>query len=131
MTAGCLAAAAATAHPDLIIVTVAALLLGAGYGLCLIIGLREVEQLAASDELGAVIAVFYSLAYSGLALPYLLTLIAPHVGYPAALLGTAGAAALTLLLVQLRAERPKTATPSTPSIRQRTPDAAIAVDDGH
>jgi len=105
VTAGCLAAAEATARPGLLAVTVAALLLGAGYGLCLIVGLREVEQLAAPDELGAVVAVFYSLAYSGLAVPYLLALIAPHVGYPPALLGTAGAAALTLLAVLLRAER--------------------------
>jgi len=105
VTAGCLAASAATARPGLLAVTVAALLLGAGYGLCLIIGLREVEQLAAPEELGAVVAVFYSLAYSGLAVPYLLALIAPHLGYPTALLGTAGAAALTLLVMLLRAER--------------------------
>ncbi len=106
MTAGCLAAAEATARPGLLAVIVAALLLGAGYGLCLIVGLREVEQLAAPDELGAVVALFYSLAYSGLAIPYLLALIAPHIGYPPALLGTAGAAALTLLVVLLTAERP-------------------------
>lgn len=110
VTAGCLAAAEATASPGLLAVTVAALLLGAGYGLCLIIGLREVEQLAAPDELGAVVAVFYSLAYSGLAVPYLLALIAPHIGYPPALLGTAGAAALTLLILLLRTERHPTSS---------------------
>ena len=104
-TGGCLAAAEATARPGLLAVIVAALVLGAGYGLCLIVGLREVEQLASPDELGAVVAVFYSLAYSGLAVPYLLALIAPHVGYPRALLGTAGAAALTLLVVLLGAKR--------------------------
>ncbi len=79
----------------------AALLLGAGYGLCLIVGLREVERLAPPEELGAVVALFYSLAYSGLAVPYLLARAAPHVGYPSALLVTAGAAALTLLVVLL------------------------------
>lgn len=99
VTAGCLAAAAATARPGLAAEVVAALLLGAGYGLCLIVGLREVESLARAEELGAVVAVFYSLAYSGLALPYLLALVAPRVGYPAALLGTAVGAALTLLVV--------------------------------
>jgi len=112
VTAGCLVAAEATARPGLLAVTVAALLLGAGYGLCLIVGLREVEQLAAPDELGAVVAMFYSLAYSGLAVPYLLALIAPHVGYPLALLGTAGAAALTLLVVLLRTERHPTSEPA-------------------
>lgn len=59
----------------------AALILGAGYGICLIVGLREAEQLAAPGELGAVIALFYSLAYSGLAVPYLRALVAPATGY--------------------------------------------------
>lgn len=66
-----------------------------------IVGLREVEQLAAPGELGAVIALFYSLAYSGLAVPYLLALIAPSTGYPQALLFTAAAATLTLAAVFL------------------------------
>jgi len=101
VTTGCLVAAGATARPGLVAGAAAALLLGAGYGLCLIVGLREVERLAAPEELGAVVALFYSLAYSGLAVPYLLARAAPHVGYPSALLITAGAAALTLLVVLL------------------------------
>jgi len=105
VVAGCLVAAGATARPGLLAGAAAALLLGAGYGLCLIVGLREVERLAAPEELGAVVAVFYSLAYSGLAIPYLLARAAPHVGYPSALLVTAGAAALTLLVVLLGARR--------------------------
>jgi predicted MFS family arabinose efflux permease len=116
VTAGCLAAAQATARPSLLAVTVAALLLGAGYGLCLIIGLREVEQLAAPDELAAVVAVFYSLAYSGLAVPYLVALVAPEIGYPSALLSTAVLAGLTLLAVLLRTQRP---APSEPTPGQR------------
>lgn len=101
VAAGCVAAALATAWPSVLAAIAAALILGAGYGLCLIVGLREVEKIAAPRELGAVIAVFYSLAYSGLAVPYLLALAAPHTGYPQALLITAAAATLTLAAVFL------------------------------
>ncbi|MHA7200568.1 MFS transporter [Arthrobacter alkaliphilus] len=101
VAAGCAAAAFATAFPGIATAMIAALILGAGYGICLIVGLREVEQIAAPEELGAVIALFYSLAYSGLAVPYLLALISPATGYPQALLFTAAAAALTLAAVFL------------------------------
>lgn len=105
VTGGCVAAAAATAHPSLAAATVAALLLGAGYGLCIISGLREVEHLASSGELGSLVAIFYSLAYAGLAIPYLLALAAPHVGYPTALLLAAAAAAGTLLMLLVQGRR--------------------------
>ncbi len=105
VTAGCLAAAAAAAHPGLAAATGAALLLGAGYGMCIFCGLREVEHLAPAHELGSLVAVFYSLAYAGLAIPYLLALAGPHLGYPPALLLLALAAALTTLLLTGRSER--------------------------
>lgn len=87
--AGVLAAAGATARPGVAAVLVAAAMLGAGYGACIMIGLRQIEEIAAPDELGAVVAVFYSLAYSGLLIPYVLALGAPTVGYPAGLAITA------------------------------------------
>jgi len=96
---GCLASAYATARPGLAAAAVAAALLGAGYGLCLSTGLREVEETAAPEELGAVVSIFYSLAYAGLLVPYLLTFLAPRVGYPWALTAAATAAGLTMLLV--------------------------------
>ena len=112
VAAGCAAAAFATAFPGIATAMTAALILGAGYGICLIVGLREVEQLAAPGELGAVIALFYSLAYSGLAVPYLLALIAPATGYPQALLFTAAAATLTLAAVFLTGQRNHRAGPN-------------------
>lgn len=99
VTTGCLAAALATARPGLFTAAVAAVLLGAGYGVCMIVGLTEVETLAAPEDLGAVVAVYYSLTYTGLAAPYLLALAAPTVGYPVALVCLAAAAALTLAAV--------------------------------
>ena len=117
VTAGCLAAAAAAAHPGLAAATGAALLLGAGYGMAIICGLREVEHLAPAHELGSLVAIFYSLAYSGLAIPYLLALIGPHLGYPAALLLLALTAALTTLLLTVQGRRhPPAGTRGTPSI---------------
>ena len=110
VTGGCLAAAAATAHPGVAAATGAAVLLGAGYGLCILSGLREVERLAPAGELGSLVAIFYSLAYAGLAIPYLLALAAPHLGYPTALLLAALAAALTLLLLGVQGRRHPTPT---------------------
>lgn len=105
VTVGYLAAALATSRPGIATVTVAAFVLGCGYGVCLVAGLREVQQLAAPAELGGLVAVYYSLAYLGLAIPYLLALAAPHIGYPGALTVTAGAAALTLVGVLLNGRR--------------------------
>jgi hypothetical protein len=117
VTAGCLAAAAAAAHPGLTAATGAALLLGAGYGMAIICGLREVEHLAPAHELGSLVAIFYSLAYAGLAIPYLLALIGPHLGYPAGLLLLALTAALTTLLLTVQGRRhPPAGTRGTPSI---------------
>lgn len=96
---GALASAYATARPALATAALAATLLGAGYGLCLSTGLREVQETAAPDELGAVVSIFYSLAYTGLLVPYLLTFLAPRIGYPWAL--TATAAGLSLVRVLL------------------------------
>ncbi|XKH55131.1 hypothetical protein LG284_16500 (plasmid) [Citricoccus nitrophenolicus] len=95
VTTGCLAGALATALPGLLLATTAAILLGIGYGVCLIVGLTEVEQLAAPEELSAVVAVYYSLTYAGLAGPYLLALAAPALGYPLALVCLTAVAALT------------------------------------
>jgi hypothetical protein len=52
--------------------------------------------------LGGLIAVFYSLTYLGLAIPFLLALAAPHTGYPAALLVVSGVAVLTLASMLVR-----------------------------
>ncbi len=105
VAAGCVAAAGTTARPSLGGAVAAALLLGAGYGLCIICGLREVEHLAPDGELGGLVAIFYSLAYVGLAIPYLLSLIAAHRGYPTGLILVALAAGSTFLLVGFQGRR--------------------------
>jgi predicted MFS family arabinose efflux permease len=117
VTAGCLAAVAATAHPGVVAATGAAVLLGAGYGMAIICGLREVEHLAPTHELGGLVAVFYSLAYSGLAIPYLLALAGPHLGYPTGLLLLTLLAALTTVLLAVQGRRHPATTRSASSVQ--------------
>ena len=69
--AGTATGIAAVAGPDRTLAGVAAVLLGLAYGLCLVSGLRQAEQMAAPYERGAVVACYYALAYLGFAVPYL------------------------------------------------------------
>jgi predicted MFS family arabinose efflux permease len=70
-TAGAGLGIAAVAGSSPALAGVAAVLLGLAYGLCLVSGLRQAEQLASPDERGAVIACYYTVAYLGFAVPYL------------------------------------------------------------
>ncbi|RBY96550.1 MFS transporter [Blastococcus sp. TF02-8] len=91
----CVAAgAAATASPWL--VALAAVLLGTGYGCCLVSGLLETQRIAAPGELAGLTAVYYALTYVGFAAPVVLALLATLLPYWVLLLGAAGLAALTL-----------------------------------
>ncbi|GGS91526.1 MFS transporter [Streptomyces violaceus] len=95
------AVAAADAHWW--IVAVAALVLGAGYGCCLVCGLMEVQRMASTENLGRLTAIFQAFAYLGFGAPYLLALI-EHVLPPSELLLLAAAlAALTLAWTTYRA----------------------------
>jgi len=69
--AGAAVGIAAVATADRRLAGLAAVLLGLAYGLCLVSGLRQAEQMAGPDERGAVIACYYALAYLGFAVPYL------------------------------------------------------------
>ena len=69
--AGAGVGAAAVGAADQVLAGVAAVLLGVAYGLCLVSGLRQAEQMAAPGQRGAVVACYYALAYLGFATPYL------------------------------------------------------------
>ncbi len=88
------AAAAATASPWL--VPPAAVVLGTGYGCCLVSGLLQTQRIAAPGELAGLTAVYYALTYVGFAAPVVLALLAMLVPYWVLLLGAAALAALTL-----------------------------------
>jgi hypothetical protein len=83
------------------------IVLGMGYGLCLVAGLVEVQRLAHPEALAGLTAIYYVLTYLGFAVPYLLALAAHVTGYTALLLITAGLALVTALWVSLQ-RRPAT-----------------------
>lgn len=82
----------------------AAPVFGAGYGCCLVSGLRETERLSAPDERGATVAVYYALTYLGFVAPYLLGAISGIGAGPRGAMLTAGVAVvLSLVVVSLAA----------------------------
>ena len=85
----------------------AALIFGAGYGCCLVSGLRETERLSADDERGATVAVFYALTYMGFAAPYLLGALG---GGAQALVVAGGVAVLSLVVVSAAGRSPESAS---------------------
>jgi MFS family permease len=96
------AAAAGTRSP--VLVAVAAVVLGAGYGCCLVSGLLETQHIAPPDELAGLTAVYYALTYVGFVVPVALALLAAVVPYAVLFLGLA-ALALVTLAIALPAER--------------------------
>lgn len=77
-------------------VVVSAVLLGAGYGVMMVSGLREVKFIAPPHELGAATAVFYSLTYVGFFAPLVLSYLGPAVGYAPLFLAGAAIAAVSI-----------------------------------
>ncbi len=78
------------------LVVPAAILLGAGYGFCLVSGLLEVQSLAAPEDLAALTAIFYALTYVGFATPLVIAELQALLRAPVILLAGALLAALTL-----------------------------------
>ena len=97
VTAGLLLAALAAATTSPWAVLAAAVVLGAGYGLCLVAGLVETQRLAPPHELAGLTAVFYALTYLGFAAPVLLAALSAVAPYPVLLLVLAALAAVTAL----------------------------------
>jgi|CZKU01.1.fsa_nt_gi MFS family permease len=82
----CAALAAKTGSPFAVLV--AALLLGAGYGGCLIAGLRFIETRGSPETRGRLTGIFYALTYVGFAWPLALAAIARRIGDVPSLLVT-------------------------------------------
>ena len=76
---------AATRSPWLALV--AALVLGAAYGMAVVSGLLELQRLARPNELAQLTGAYYALAYLGFLLPTLLAVLSPVAGYPTLLAG--------------------------------------------
>jgi MFS family permease len=91
-------------HPWLLVPN--SIVLGVGYGLCLVAGLVEVQRLAHPEALAGLTAIYYVLTYLGFAAPFLLALAAHLTGYATLLLITAALALVTALWVELQGRRP-------------------------
>ncbi|MFC0450451.1 MFS transporter [Rhodococcus jostii] len=70
-------------------IVVAAFLLGSCYGILLGSGLASIEKLAPADELAQTVAVFYCLIYIGFAVPFVISVLAPHLGFATCFVGAA------------------------------------------
>jgi hypothetical protein len=96
VTAGLLVAAGAAALTSPLLVGVAAVVLGAGYGCCLVAGLLQTQRIAPPGELAGLTAVYYALTYLGFAVPVVLAALAHWTTYSVLLLALAGLAVVTL-----------------------------------
>jgi hypothetical protein len=81
------------------LVVPAGALFGAGYGLCLVCGLLEVQRLSPPDELASLTAIFYALTYVGFAAPIALSELEHLATAANLLLGATALAILTALTV--------------------------------
>lgn len=111
------AAAAASALLTIWAVLLAAVVLGAGYGIALVAGLSEVQRIAGPGDLAGLTAVYYALTYLGFAVPATLAYLheyIPAVTYPWMFGFGAVAAAATLLFVTRSAQRHPSGALATP-----------------
>ncbi len=106
--AGAAVSAVAVAGPDRVLAGLGAVLLGLAYGLCLVCGLHQAEQLSDATDRGAVLSCYYVLAYLGFSAPYAVDGLNEVFGKPGtfAVLAVAAAALTGLLAVGAARGRP-------------------------
>ncbi|POX42684.1 MFS transporter [Streptomyces sp. Ru73] len=95
---------------------VAAIVLGAAYGIAVVSGLLEIQRMAGEADLAGLTGVYYALAYSGFLLPALLATLSDWLSYPV-MLGGVAVVALACLTLVLRGAR--TTTPAVPTADER------------
>jgi Major Facilitator Superfamily len=99
VTAGVLLGALAGVDHSWPLVVPAAMLLGSGYGLCLVSGLLEIQRLADREDLASLTAVFYALTYIGFAAPIVVAELERLTSAPVLLLCAAALVAFTAVEV--------------------------------
>ena len=104
MSAGLAVSAVAAVVRSPVVALVAAIVLGAAYGIAVVSGLLELQRLARPDELAALTGVYYALAYVGFLLPSILAVLSGVASYPV-LLGCLVLVALGGTAVILRHSR--------------------------
>jgi MFS family permease len=117
--AGAAAGAAAVAAPSQVLAGLGAVLLGLAYGLCLVCGLHQAEQLAEPGDRGTVLAAYYVLAYLGFAAPYAVDGLNIVLGKPGTFAALAAVAAVLAWLMRPRAARSAPLPAPTDTERKR------------
>lgn len=79
---GMVLATVTSLHLSIPMVIITSLILGLGYGMCLVSCLGEVQRIAGPDDLGGLTAVFYALTYIGFFFPMILTRLSQWFTYP-------------------------------------------------
>jgi MFS family permease len=92
----------ALSDPSRVLAGLGALLLGLAYGLCLVCGLHQAEDLAGPRDRGTVLSVYYVLAYLGFGLPYAVDGLNTQLGRAGTFTALCVLAALTAGLAWLR-----------------------------
>ena len=103
-TVGVLGAAGVAAAQEPWLGVPVAAVLGAGYGVCLVSGLTEVQRMAPREELAGLTALYYSATYVGFTVPVILASVSPVAPEPLLLVLLAVACAACLAIV-LRSSR--------------------------
>jgi hypothetical protein len=92
----------ALGDPSRVLAGLGAVLLGLAYGLCLVCGLHQAEELAGPRDRGTVLSVYYVLAYLGFGLPYTVDGLNTQLGRAGTFTALCVLAALTAGLAWLR-----------------------------
>ena len=112
--AGAAVSAVAVAGPDRVLAGLGAVLLGLAYGLCLVCGLHQAEQLSDATDRGAVLSCYYVLAYLGFCAPYAMDGLNEVFGKPGTFAVLAVAAAVLTGLLAVGAARGRSAATGEP-----------------
>ena len=106
--AGAAVSAVAVVGPNRVLAGLGAVLLGLAYGLCLVCGLHQSEQLSGPADRGAVLSCYYVLAYLGFCAPYAVDGLNEVFGKPGtfAVLAVAAAVLTGLLAASVVRGRP-------------------------
>jgi hypothetical protein len=81
LAAGAAACAADAVLRSPLLALLAAVVLGAGYGIAVVTGLLEIQRMAPAEDLAGLTGVYYALAYAGFLLPTVLALLSAWVPY--------------------------------------------------
>jgi MFS family permease len=112
--AGAAVSAVAVAGPDRVLAGLGAVLLGLAYGLCLVCGLHQTEQLSGPTDRGAILSCYYVLAYLGFSAPYAVDGLNEVFGKPGTFAVLAVVAAAVTVLLAAGAARGRPAVSGEP-----------------